>query len=193
VAFTASGQSIIVDKGAANPATTPLTNGRAAVLEFVADFEGAAGFDAEWAAGLTPCLEQQSCECIEAQASPDTTMAAELAGDMASFAAASATIFSQPSMQPPPAIQKATASASVTRTILVEESNLIAMLSLNRARICCRGTMCSWVSEPGAVATGSFLSRCLFGREATRSLLLPVLICEDASWHQPRTFVRLIS
>jgi hypothetical protein len=74
---------------------------------------------------------QQSCECIEAQASPVTTMAGEFAGDATSVEGAALAIFSQPSMQPAPAIQKATASASDIRTILIEERNLIVPASLN--------------------------------------------------------------
>jgi hypothetical protein len=58
-------------------------------------------------------------------------MAGEVAGDAISVAGAAVTIFSQPSMQPAPAIQKATASASETRTILTEERNLIMPVSLN--------------------------------------------------------------
>jgi len=58
-------------------------------------------------------------------------MAGEFAGDATSVEVAALTIFSQPSMQPAPAIQKATASASGTRTILIEERNLIVPASLN--------------------------------------------------------------
>jgi hypothetical protein len=80
-------------------------------------------------------LAQQSCECIEAQASPVTTMAGAFAGDTTSVEVAALTIFSQPSMQPAPAIQKATANASDTRTILIEERNLIVQASLNFVRV----------------------------------------------------------
>jgi hypothetical protein len=79
-------------------------------------------------------LEQQSCPCIDAHESAATTMLAVLSGVSlvagASAADAASTMLSQPSMQPPPAIQKATAKASVTRTILIEERNLILPRSL---------------------------------------------------------------
>jgi hypothetical protein len=63
----------------------------------------------------------------------------EIAAGPDSFAAAAAAIFSQPSRQPAPAIQRATASASPTRTILIEEKNLIALPSL---------TVCAFDVEP---------------------------------------------
>jgi hypothetical protein len=89
------------------------------------------GFDSGFAAECALRLAQQSCDCIEAQASPVTTIAGEFAGAAISVELAALAIFSQPSMQPAPAIQKATASASETRTILIEERNLIMLVSLN--------------------------------------------------------------
>lgn len=88
------------------------------------------GFVTAFAAECALRLAQQSCECIEAQASPVTTMAGGF-GEAISVAVAALTIFSQPSRQPAPAIQKATASASEIRTILIEERNLIVPASLN--------------------------------------------------------------
>jgi hypothetical protein len=62
---------------------------------------------------------------MEAQASPVATIVGELTGAAISIEAAAVTIFWQPSKHPAPAIQKATASASDTRTILIEERTLI--------------------------------------------------------------------
>jgi hypothetical protein len=62
-------------------------------------------------------------------------MAVEFAADVISVGVWALTIFSQPSRQPKPAIQKATASASETRTILIEERNLIMRASLNSMRV----------------------------------------------------------
>jgi hypothetical protein len=120
VALIASGQSFIVDEVASSCAQI------VDVVKLV--FDLAAGFGADFAC----CFAQQSCERVEAQASPSATMATVFAGELASFMAEALTIFSQPSMQPAPAIQRATASASATRTILIEERNLIAMLSLTK-------------------------------------------------------------
>jgi len=69
-------------------------------------------------------LGQVSWECIEAQADPAATMVEELAGGAISPEAA-AVMFPQPSMQPAPAIHRATASASDTRTIRIEERDRI--------------------------------------------------------------------
>ena len=53
-------------------------------------------------------------------------MVTELARGALTVAAAAVSMLSQPSRQPAPAIQKATANASDTRTILIEESDFIA-------------------------------------------------------------------
>jgi hypothetical protein len=75
-----------------------------------------------------PLFAQQSCEeRIEAQADPEATMVVELAGELTSVAAEAFSICSQPSRQPAPAIQKATADASDTRITLLEESSLICL------------------------------------------------------------------
>lgn len=114
VALTASGQSIIVPGVAASSG---------AFAEVVMEFECAVVFATEWAR----CLGQLSSECIEAQAPPAATIIEELVDDATSFDAAAVIRFSQPSMQPAPAIHKPTASASDTRTTLIEETNLIGM------------------------------------------------------------------
>jgi hypothetical protein len=62
-------------------------------------------------------------------------MAGEFAGEAPSVEVAALAIFSQPSMQPAPAIQKATASASDTRTILIEQRSLTMLFSLNCVRV----------------------------------------------------------
>jgi hypothetical protein len=110
--LTASGQSIIVAGVAASPGTS------GAVVEF----DLVLAREAE----CPRFLAQQSCACIEAQASPAATIRVEPAGDAALLDALAVIMFPQPSKQPAPAIQKATASANDTRTILIEERNLIA-------------------------------------------------------------------
>ena len=113
-ALTAKGQSIIVGNVPARLGTMK------EVVSSVCDL--AAAFAAEWA----PCLAQQSCDCIEAHASPVTT-AGGVTDDDTTAEAAALTIPPQPSMQPAPAIHKATASASDTRTTFIEEKNLIVL------------------------------------------------------------------
>ena len=132
MALTARGQSIIVGKV---PASAAESSG-ICLPESATDCRlSDVGFATAFAAECALRLAQQSCDCIEAQASPVTTMARESAGDAISREGAALAIFSQPSMQPAPAIQKATASASDTRPILTEERNLIMPISLNlRAR-----------------------------------------------------------
>lgn len=56
-------------------------------------------------------------------------MVTGLAWYVAWFAAAT-TLFSQPSMQPAPAIQRATVKASTTRSIRMEEKSLILLQSV---------------------------------------------------------------
>jgi len=61
-------------------------------------------------------------------------MAVEFGENAISVEVAALTMFSQPSRQPKPAIQKATAKASEARRILIEERNLIVG-SLNSMRV----------------------------------------------------------
>jgi len=120
VALTASGQSIMVPGVA-------LSSGTSADV-VVAVCALAAALGADFAARLA----QQSWACIAAHAPPAATMVGGLAGEPNSLGAAALTMFAQPSMHPAPAIQEATASASTTRTILMEERKLISSLSLTK-------------------------------------------------------------
>jgi hypothetical protein len=100
---------------------------------------------------LPPCLAQQSCECIDAQAAPEAIIVGEPAWIVPALLAATNMLW-QPSRQPAPAIQKATASASTTRTTLTEESNLIVAFSLNCVGI---GVEAASFTEPTAVVPGA--------------------------------------
>ena len=130
LAFTASGQSIIGEDVPPSSGTLLPAVASAGLRESSFDFDS--DFTTDLEAALVLCLAQQSRECMEAQASPATTTVGELAGASLPAistpglsAAAALIILSQPIRQPAPAIQKATVSASVTRTILNEESDLI--------------------------------------------------------------------
>jgi len=126
-AFTARGQSIIEPD-------VPFSSTVTAAVAGAELFASAR----DVAFRLPPCLAQQSCDCIEAHASPETTSVEGFVWISFSLLAV-ALIFSQPSMQPPPAIQKATVSARTTRTSLVER-DFIKVLSLNLACVSCRVT-----------------------------------------------------
>ena len=137
MALIASGQSIMV-LGVASSAGVS-ADGVVIVCALVVAALGA-DLEADWA----PRLAQQSWACIAAQASPVATMVSGLAGAPASPGAAALTMFSQPSKQPAPAIQKATASASTTRTILIEERKLILLLSLIKYPVAVEPEQAAW-------------------------------------------------
>ncbi len=117
VAFTASGQpSIIVDELAPISEATAVAGVRLVVVDLPAVLMEE----------LARCFAQQSPEWAEAQASPATTTFETTLSPVRRFASP-LTMFSHPSAQPAPAIQSATVMASTTRTILIEEKNLILM------------------------------------------------------------------
>jgi len=147
VALTASGQSIIEFAGAPRSAVTGVDEVSCVLARLL-----------ELGARLAPWLAQQSRECIDAQASPVAIIVSELAG-MVGVLASAVAMFSQPSMQPAPAIHKATANASTTRTTFIEERKRIWKRSVTSRSPLCRaergqpGRANQWFAPAPAIVT----------------------------------------
>jgi len=116
--FTAKGQAIIEDGLAPQAKVSALADDCFGVLDWLWDLDPG---------DLTPCFAGALCLALAewpAQASPLTINAFDPAG-CAALVVAAAKTFSQPSRQPAPAIQAATATASVTLVIRNKENWLI--------------------------------------------------------------------